>query len=151
MIHYGKHLGGFKVNDGNGPDDLQRISYLEIQEAIDLQESETEIDVTRVADELEHLGPIGFKNSNEQYYKFPEAIQQIDQTCVDLVTKLYTGDNAKHLVGDRKIPEYLSIFLANMHRQVDEFKINSVRQLRMSNERLVEMCQQIPNSVFYYT
>ena len=152
MIHYGKHLGGFKAVDGNPnfPEDLPRISYLEIQESIELQESEIEIDQTRVADELEHLGPIGFKNSNEEYMKFPEAIMQIDQTCRDLVTKLYTGDNAKHLVGDQKIPEYLSLFLANMHRQVEGFKIGCVRQLRVSSERLVELCQQVPRSVFNY-
>ena len=76
MIHYGKHLGGFKAVDGNVnfPDDLPRISYLEDQESIELQQSETEIDETRMADELEHLGPIGFKNSKEEYHKFPDAI-----------------------------------------------------------------------------
>ena len=38
MIHYGKHLGGFKPVDGNAsaPEDLPRISYLETQEAIEL-------------------------------------------------------------------------------------------------------------------
>jgi hypothetical protein len=117
---------------------------------IDLQESEQEEDPVRAADELEHLGPIGFKNSNEEYHKFPEAIMIIDNTCKDLVTKLYTGDNAKHLVGDQKIPEYLSVFLANMHRQVDEFKINCVRQLRTSSEKVTELCQQVPKSVFNY-
>lgn len=118
MIHYGKHLGGFKGADqgGSPPEDLPRISYLETQESIELQESEQDGDAVRAADELEHLGPIGFKNSNEEYHKFPEAIMQIDNTCRDLVTKLYTGENAKHLVGDQKIPEYLSVFLANMHR-----------------------------------
>jgi len=106
MIHYGKHLGGFKPVDGNPnyPEDLPRISYLEDQEDIALQESEVELDETRMADELEHLGPIGFKNANEEYYRFPEAIMNIDKTCRELVTKLYTGDNAKHLVGDEKIP-----------------------------------------------
>ena len=143
MIHYGKHLGGFKQEGASAgyPEDLPRISYRESQEGVELQESEVEIDQTRMADELEHLGPIGFKNSNEEYMKFPDAIMGIDQTCRDLVTKLYTGDNAKHLVGDQKIPEYLSLFLANMHRQVEEFKINCVRQLRTSSERLVELCQ----------
>lgn len=67
-----------------------------------------------------------------------------------MVTKLYTGENAKHLVGDQKIPEYLSIFLQGMHRQVEEFKINCVRQLRTSSEKLVETCQLIPKSVFRY-
>jgi hypothetical protein len=75
---------------------------------------------------------------------------EIDKTCKDLVTKLYTGDNAKYLVGDEKIPEYLSIFLANMHRQVEEFKINCVRQLRMAGERLITICHEVPRSVFYY-
>ena len=45
---------------------------------MELQESEIEIDTTRKADELEHLGPIGFKNSNEEYKQFPEAIMAID-------------------------------------------------------------------------
>jgi|TARA_B110000285_G_scaffold209886_1_gene251264 golgin subfamily A member 4 len=152
MIHYGKHLGGFKPVDGNPnyPEDLPRISYLEDQEDIALQESEVELDETRMADELEHLGPIGFKNANEEYYRFPEAIMNIDKTCRELVTKLYTGDNAKHLVGDEKIPEYLTRFLANMHRQVEEFKINCVRQLRMASEKLVELCQRLPSSIFMY-
>jgi golgin subfamily A member 4 len=118
MIHYGKHLGGFKPVEGNPnfPEDLPRISYLETNESIELQDSEKEIDPTRMADELEHLGPIGFKNSKEEYFKFPDAILNIDQTCRELVTKLYTGDNAKYLVGDQKIPEYLSTFLFNMHK-----------------------------------
>lgn len=114
MIHYGKHLGGFKPE--STPEDFPRISYLETQESIELQESEQEVDKTRMTDELENLGPIGFKNSKEEYLKFPEAIQQIDKTCKELVTKLYTGENAKYLVGDQKIPEYLTLFLANMHR-----------------------------------
>lgn len=75
---------------------------------------------------------------------------EIDKTCKDLVTKLYTGDNAKHLVGDEKIPEYLSNFLYNMHRQVEEFKISCVRQLRTSSERLINICMEVPRSVFYY-
>jgi hypothetical protein len=38
MIHYGKHMGGFKPAEGGNlaPDDLPRISYLETQESIDL-------------------------------------------------------------------------------------------------------------------
>ena len=39
MIHYGKHLGGFRQLEGGspmGPDDLPRISYLENKETIEL-------------------------------------------------------------------------------------------------------------------
>jgi len=75
---------------------------------------------------------------------------KIDKTCRELVTKLYVGENAQYLVGDQKIPLYLTTFLAGMHRQVEDFKINSVRQLRSSTQRLEELCQLIPKSVFYY-
>ena len=75
---------------------------------------------------------------------------KIGDTCKQLVTQLYTGENAKYLVGEQKIPEYLTIFLANMGRQVEEFKINCVRQLRMSTEKLTDLCLTIPKSVFHY-
>ena len=152
MIHYGKHLGSFKAVDGkpDHPSDLPRISYREDQEELELSEEEAGLDAVRIEEELEHLGPIGFKNSKEEYLKFPEAIQKIDQTCRDLVTKLYTGENAKYLVGDQKIPEYLSIFLTNLNKQVEEFKISCVRQLRASTERLRELCQKVPRCVFFY-
>lgn len=74
----------------------------------------------------------------------------IDKTCRELVTKLYTGDNAKYLVGEHKIPEYLTTFLANMHKQVHEFKLNSVRALRTAAEKLITLCQDIPSSVCFY-
>lgn len=124
MVYYGKHLGGFKPEFAA---ELQRITYLENHPNIDLLEEENEADAERAKDEITKLGTIGNIKEGETYQKFPEAIQKIDQTCRELVTKLYTGENAKHLVGDQKIPEYLSVFLANMQRQVDDFKINSVR------------------------
>lgn len=37
-----------------------------------------------------------------------------------------------------------------MKRQAEEFKINQVRQLRVSAQRFQEMCSQIPYSVFAY-
>ena len=129
---------------------MPRITQLESAAELDLQEGETDGDAERIKAEIATLGTIGNIKEGQDYKRFPDAIQQIDATCRELVGKLYTGENAKHLVGDQKIPEYLSIFLANMHRQVEEFKINSVRQLRMTSERLVQLGQQVPGSVFHY-
>lgn len=87
-MHYGKHLGGFKAVDGqpNYPEDVKRVSYLEIQDSIELQESEHSKDEERANEELEHLGPIGFKNAKEEYLKFPQAVVKIGDTCKQLVT-----------------------------------------------------------------
>lgn len=97
MVYYGKHLGGFKPEFAA---ELQRITYLENHPNIDLLEEENEADAERAKDEITKLGTIGNIKEGETYQKFPEAIQKIDQTCRELVTKLYTGENAKHLVGD---------------------------------------------------
>jgi hypothetical protein len=70
--------------------------------------------------------------------------------CKDLCQKLYTAENAIYLVGTDKIPVYLTIFLEKMKRQAEEFKINQVRQLRVSAARFQELCGQIPYSVFSY-
>ena len=93
---------------------LPRISYLEVRSEIDLQEGEAEEDLKRKDDELEHLGAIGFKNATVQSFKFPESIAQIEKQSKELCQKLYTGDNAKYLVGAEKIPEYLTTFLEGM-------------------------------------
>jgi len=78
--HYALHLGGFREETK----DLDRISYKEDNESIELGEEEKEEDLKRVEEELEVLGPIGFNNANEPYVKFPEAISQIDLMCKDL-------------------------------------------------------------------
>ena len=58
-----------------------------------------------------------------------------------MCVKLYTGENAKYLVGPEKIPEYLTIFLEGMRRQGEDFRIGSVRHLRDVSLRLVnEVC-----------
>lgn len=49
-----------------------------------MKEEEKKIDEKRADDELEVLGTIGFKNAKEVYYKYPEAIKNIDKMCKDL-------------------------------------------------------------------
>lgn len=130
--HYALHLGGFKEE----LKELDRISYSEVQESIEVEEEEKEADLKRQDEELEVLGPIGFKNASEPYVKFPDAIIAIETMCKELCQKLYQGDNVKYLEGNDRIPAYLSIFLENMKKQAEGFKIQQVRQLRTSAERL---------------
>jgi len=70
--------------------------------------------------------------------------------CKDLCQKLYTGDNVKYLEGPDRIPAYLSIFLENMKKQAEGFKIQQVRQLRTSSQRLQDLCSEIPRCAYHY-
>ena len=90
------------------------------------------------------LGPIGFKNASEPYVRFPDAVVNIETMCKELCQRLYQGENVKYLEGPDRIPAYLSIFLENMRKQAEGFKIQQVRQLRTSAQRLQDLCQEIP-------
>ena len=83
--HYAMHLGGFKEE----LKEMERVSYSENQESIEVDEEEKELDLKRQDEELEVLGPIGFKNASEPYVKFPEAIVNIETMCKELCQKLY--------------------------------------------------------------
>ena len=135
IAHYANHMQGLKAEVPAIP----RITYKEDQDSLDMDEDEKKLDEKRIEEELEILGAIGFKNAKETYYQYPQAIKNIDTMCKDLCQKLYTGENAQYLVGSDKIPAYLSLFLAKMARQADEFKINQVRKLRSSAEAFQEM------------
>jgi hypothetical protein len=146
IMHYSNHMGGFKAEVAP----LQRISYKENQQSVEMDEDEKALDEQRAEEELEILGSIGFKNAKEPYVRFPEAIGKIDQMCKELCQKLYVGDNAHFLVGPDKVPEYLTIFLEKMKKQAEEFKINQMRQLRTSAARFEQMAQRTPSAVFKY-
>lgn len=117
--HYALHLGGFKEETA----ELARITYTETRESIEVDEEEKEADAKRQDEELEILGPIGFKNATEPYVRFPEAVVGIETMCKDLCQKLYQGDNVKYLEGPDRIPAYLTVFLENMRKQAEGFKI----------------------------
>jgi hypothetical protein len=80
IMHYSNHMGGFKAEVAP----LQRISYKENQQSIEMDEEEKALDEQRAEEELEILGSIGFKNAKEPYVRFPEAIGKIDTMCKEL-------------------------------------------------------------------
>lgn len=57
----------------------------------------------------------------------------------------------KYLEGPDRIPVYLSIFLTNMQKQAEGFKIQQVRQLRTSAQRLQDLACEIPKCAYHYT
>ena len=126
------------------------MTYTESTPELDLTPSEVPLDDKRKDEELEHLGAIGFKNATVQQLKFPEMVVQIEKQSKELCVKLYTGDNAKYLVGAEKIPEYLTVFLEGMRRQGEDFRLGCVRHLRESAAQIIEICQSVPDAVFGY-
>jgi len=63
---------------------------------------------------------------------------------------LYVGDDAQWLVGDKKIPEYLSIYLMGANAQAEEFRIKSIRYLKDASSEYIKLSEKIPLTVFSY-
>ena len=80
IIHYANHLNGFKSPVAEIP----RLTYREDQDALDLDEDEKKLDEKRIEEEMEVLGAIGYKNAKETYYKYPDAIKNIETMCKNL-------------------------------------------------------------------
>lgn len=124
IFFYGQHLNAFVKE----PKQLARLSYSERQPEVELTAAEQgTVDDKRKDEELENLGPLGYKNASQTYYKFPDMIGVIEKQSKDICGKLYTGEIAKYLVGADKVPEYLTTFLEGMRRQAEDFRIGSVR------------------------
>ena len=74
IIHYGTHLNGFVKE----PKQLPRLSHSEKQPEVELQANENgAVDDKRKEEELEPLGPLGFKNAAQ--LKYPDMVVQIEK------------------------------------------------------------------------
>lgn len=81
IIFYGTHLNAFVKE----PKQLSRLSYLEKQPEIDLTASEQgAVDDKRKDEELEGLGPLGFKNAAQAYLKYQETIAAIEKNSKEI-------------------------------------------------------------------
>ena len=80
--------------------------------------------------------------------KFNEMVDEIEKGSKDICAKIYTGDNVKWLVGNDKIPEYLTAYLTGMKTSAENFRISCTRSLRTLCQDLLTFCEKLPVAVF---
>lgn len=54
-------------------------------------------------------------------------MEEIEKVITDETRSIYSGDKAKYLTGNDKIPEFLRVYVANMKKNAEEFRLNSIR------------------------
>lgn len=79
--------------------------------------------------------------------KFSQQIEDIEKVMKEEAQKLYVGDKAKYLTGADKIPDFLRDYIANMKKNAESFRLNSIRDLRASCAHLVELSERITRNV----
>lgn len=130
IIKYGKYLHAFREGEGATRElkELPPITLVETKPNLELTEEEEKTYEDRQERELFHLNTIGTKQ--EQDTNFSENVEKINNVAIDHCQKLYVGEDAQWLVGEKKIPEYLNNYLKGVNTQAEEFRIQSVRYLR---------------------
>lgn len=150
IVQYGKYLKAFR----EGEDVLRElkqipdISLVERQEKLEITEEEKKTLEERKERELLHLSTIGTDQENGK--TFSTNVEKLNSMAIEHCQKLYVGEDSKWLVGEKKIPEYLDIYLKGVSQQSEEFRIQSVRYLREACLEYIKLCERIPSTVFSY-
>jgi golgin subfamily A member 4 len=150
IVKYGKYLHAFRIGDEiiRELKELTPLTLTENKNNLELTEEEQKNYDERLKRELFHLNIIGA--SQEENANFSENILKINNVAIEHCQKLYVGEDAQWLVGEKKIPEYLSIYLKGVNEQAEQFRIQSIRYLRDSALELIKIDEKVPNTVFSY-
>jgi hypothetical protein len=79
------------------------------------------------------LGPLGDQKEDKPFSKF---VLDIEKIISDETRTIYVGDKAKYLTGADKLPDFLRKYIASMKQSAEDFRQNSIRELRESCIRL---------------
>lgn len=125
-----------------------RVSYDESIFRVLLEEGEDPDDDERQENELKPLQRLYYRGDD---VKFNQKISEMENAIKDETAKLYTGEYSK-LLGPDKLTDVLRDFLENLKQEMVDFRIESIRQLRIITDQFIELVPQlnkvIMNSIF---
>ncbi len=75
-------------------------------------------------------------------------LDDIEKIIGDEARAVYTGDKAKYITGNDKLPDFLRAYIGNMRKNAEEFRQESVRKLRESCNKFASSASQIVELFF---
>lgn len=151
IVRYAKHMEAIVPNCKARS--MPRITRIEgVADALITVEEEEE-DKKRQQEELQQLGPLSEQKDDKVFIKFIEDIEKI---IGDEARTIYTGDKAKYITGNDRLPDFLRLYIQNMKRNAQAFRQDSIRSLRESSNRFAQLASAITELFFssihnYYT
>lgn len=130
---YGRYLQAFI--DDSPLDEHQRVGYNESLFRVLLEDGEDDSDDSRREEELKPLQRLYYRGADIRY---AQKIKEMDAAVREHTAKLYVGQYSKFLGAD-KLTDNIRLFLANLKTEMDSFRIESIRQLRLITEEFVQL------------
>jgi hypothetical protein len=144
---------------------LTRVSMKEDVEAFEVGKEELKEDEERKVEEINNLGLLArfILNPNENsqnekkdkkgdisYPNFIQEINSIDEKVKQECAKIYTGELAKLITAQEKIPLSLIPFIQNLKNEMEVFRLKCVRELRTYCQNLYKISLKIPFTIFEF-
>ncbi len=76
-------------------------------------------------------------------------LQDIEKVIGDEARSIYTGDKAKYINGNDKLPDFLRLYIQNMRKNAEQFRQESIRNLRESCGKLAAIANNIIELYFH--
>lgn len=141
-LFYGRYLEAFK--EESPLTDFPRISYNEVQMGIAISDEEKEEDEKRSIDELKQLQRFYYRGND---LKFEDKINELENAIKDKTAAVYTGEYSK-LLGPDKLTDVLRSLMEETREEMDQFKIDAIRQLRLVTNELVELGPAVSRLIY---
>ncbi|CAK83011.1 unnamed protein product (macronuclear) [Paramecium tetraurelia] len=138
---YATHIEALKPD--NKVVDMPRITWKENKFDTILENEEQQEDKKIIENDLESMGPLFYTEK-----KLQESLVEIEKIIKEEAIKIY-ADKQRFLTGADKIPDYLRAYIENMQRNMNEFRIQSIRELRNACEELSEMSPKISEMILF--
>lgn len=130
---YGRYLQAF--TDDSPLEEHPRVGYNEALFRVLLEDGEDDLDDSRREEELKPLQRLYYRGAE---IRFTQKIKEMEAAVRDHTAKLYVGQYSKFL-GQDKLTDNIRAFLNSLKTEMDTFRIESIRQLRLITEEFIQL------------
>lgn len=132
-FYLGRYLAAF--TDKSPLEDMPRVTYVEDCLDIKLKETEKKEDDERKVKELERLDQIYYRGEK---IRFMDRIKDMETAVSQETAKLYVQQYARFL-GPDKTTDFLRVFVQGLRKEMEDFRIDAIRQLRTVTQMFCEV------------
>jgi hypothetical protein len=125
---FGRYLAAF--SEKSPLEEMTRVTYIEDSLDVKVKESEKKDDEVRKAKELEPLDQIYYRGEK---MRFLDRIKDMESVVAQETGKLYVQQYARFL-GPDKSTDVLRAFVAALRKEMEDFRVDAIRQLRAATE-----------------
>jgi hypothetical protein len=139
---FGRYIAAF--NEKSPLEEMPRVTYIEDSLDVKLKEAEKKEDDLRRTKELAPLDQIYYRGDK---IRFLDRIKDMENVVIAEAAKLYVQQYAHFLKPD-KMTDVLRVFVASLRKEMEDFRLDAIRQLRTVTENFNQIAAKATKTIF---